>query len=287
MNDSFRPPDPDVAMHHRKVAASLGFVVAGARTILGPQHTPHPFHITRPFHLTGDPQGMATLYLQSSSGGLYGNDDLTLNVRAEAYSQVHLTTQAATVVHHARGGRTRQRIQIVAECGTLLEYLPDPVILFSGADLVAQVDATLADGAILMLGDAAITHDPEGSGQSFTAFQNTIRINNGRGVPILIERMKASGEDWRARTGGLPAYGVFFVAGAIDAEAVHEAIAGVLEPHSASSAVYAACAAFPERGVVIARFLCTDSVALSRIRDLAWSAARRAVTGLSPALRRK
>ena len=99
----------------RRVSAELGFSRAGPLTYLGAQRTPHPFHITRPFHLSGDPEGMATLYLQSSSGGLYGDDALSLDVTAAAGTAVHLTTTASTVVHAARGGRTRQHAQECAE----------------------------------------------------------------------------------------------------------------------------------------------------------------------------
>ena len=60
----------------RAVGAALRFRRSGNKTFLVKQYTPHPFHITRPFYVDGDPDSMATLYLQSSSGGLYGDDDL-------------------------------------------------------------------------------------------------------------------------------------------------------------------------------------------------------------------
>lgn len=280
-------PQPAAAMAPRRVGASLGFVVAGGRTILGPQHTPHPFHVTRPFHLAGDPPGMATLYLQSSSGGLYGDDDLALDLDAGAESRVHLTTQAASVVHPARGGRTRQAVRIVAERSALVEYLPDPVILFGEANLSASVSARLAEGAILMLGDAALTHDPDGAGAPFAEFRNTILVEDASGAPLLIERMKVTGADWLARSCGLPAHGLFLVAGAIDCAAMQGALAAALAPDAASPKVYAACAGFPETGVVIARFLCADGATLTRVRDLCWSAARQAATGRAPPPRRK
>ena len=70
-----RPPPRGVRL---SVDASLTFRQRGGRTFLGGQLTPHPFHITRPFYRPDDPAGMATLYLQSSSGGLYGDDQLDL-----------------------------------------------------------------------------------------------------------------------------------------------------------------------------------------------------------------
>ncbi len=75
----------------RQVAAKLTFRRHGSRSFLAHQHTPHPFHLTRPFYLPGDPQGMATLYLQSSSGGLYGDDDLSLHIALEEGAGAHVT----------------------------------------------------------------------------------------------------------------------------------------------------------------------------------------------------
>ena len=41
---------------------------------------PIPFHVTRPFYLDAQRPDLATLYLQSSSGGVYGGDDLSLTL---------------------------------------------------------------------------------------------------------------------------------------------------------------------------------------------------------------
>ena len=75
------------------------------------QHVPYPFHVTRPFYLDAQRPDLATLYLQSSSGGVYGGDDLslTLDIRAGAAAQV--TTQAATIVHDCRGSPARAVVQ--------------------------------------------------------------------------------------------------------------------------------------------------------------------------------
>jgi urease accessory protein len=294
MNDANLQPwvNRDHVRPARKVGASLEFLVAAGRTILGPQHTPHPFHITRPFHLADDPSGMATLYLQSSSGGLYGDDDLSIDVTARAGSNVHLTTQAAAVVHSARGGRTRQSVRIDVGEDAHFEYVPESMILFEGADLDASVDVILADGAVLMLCDATLIHDPDGGDQTFAAFRNTISISNANSDPLLIERMLVSGADWLIRTCGLPAHGLFIVAGAIDCAKVEAAISDVLsEINTSPSKTYAACAVFPTLGsgqaIVIVRYLCVDGVALSQIRDRVWAAARQASTGQVPMVRRK
>ena len=72
------------------------------KTFVSHQYMPHPFHMTVPFTVPGDPEDFLTLYLQSSSGGLYDNDEHELNVDLSKKSNFHLTTQASTIVHEAK-----------------------------------------------------------------------------------------------------------------------------------------------------------------------------------------
>lgn len=281
------PPRP-----RRDVAAHLQFRRAGETTILAGQRTPHPFHITRPFHLgQGDPAGMATLYLQSSSGGLYGDDALSLEIAVQAGAAAHVTTQASTVVHHARGGETRQHTRLSVADGALLEYCPDPQILFAGAKLRADITAQLAQGARLMLTDAALHHDPAGDGQPFAAFANTIQINGADGAPLLIERSMIDGADWSTLTAGLPCHGAVFcvAASADEATALSDAMTSALSALGAATgaALYAGVTGFPDRRLAIARFLAADGAALSTALETSWRAARMAVTGAAPPRRPK
>ncbi|TVR46275.1 MAG: urease accessory protein UreD [Rhodobacteraceae bacterium] len=271
--------------HHpdlgRSVRSSLTFAQIQGRTHLMGQHTPHPFHITRPFRHPHDPQGMVTLYLQSSSGGLYGDDDLALAVRVEAGAAVHLTTQASTVVHDARGRHgTRQLVTLDVAEGALLEYLPDPSILMAGARLGTRIDARLAPGATLMLADAQMWHDPEGRGRHFDWLESEIQIN-GADRPLLLERFTVEGEAWLKRTGGFRCAGMVLVAGDIRAaDQMQKAADEVPE-------LYAGLSILADRDIAILRFLAQDGVALSRALKSIWAAARLALTGQKPAARRK
>ncbi len=270
----------------REVAARLGFRAVGGRTHLAEQRTPHPFHITRPFRFAGDPEGMATLYLQSSSGGLYGDDRLSLDIAAGPRAAAHVTTQASSIVHHARGGETRVEVRLAAGEDALLEYCPDPAILFAGARLDAQVVARLGPGARLVLADAALTHDPAGIGAPFDRYRNEIRIETTDGAPLLIDRGVVAGADWHARCGGWPCLGTMIVAGAIDARAVGDGLRGAID-QPIGGAAYAAVSVFEERRLVLLRVLATDGAALSTALETGWSAARTGLTGHPPRRRPK
>ena len=89
------------------VEASLHFHRGGGRTVLAHQHVPYPFHATRPFYLDRERPEIATLYLQSASGGLYRGDDVALSIVAGPHAAAHVTTQAST--HRAPDPQARRR----------------------------------------------------------------------------------------------------------------------------------------------------------------------------------
>ncbi|MCH8466839.1 MAG: urease accessory protein UreD [Roseinatronobacter sp.] len=265
----------------RTVRGELSFASIAGRTHLMRQLTPHPFHITRPFHHPCDPQGMATLYLQSSSGGIYGDDDLALCVRVEPGAAVHLTTQASTVVHDARGRvGARQTVTATIAEGGLLEYLPDPAILMAGSKLTTRVHAHLDEGATLLMADAQLCHDPDGLGRSFETLESDISLTVA-GKPLLLDRFELNGADWLTRTGGYRCAGMMLVAGDLRAGGA------MLEAANSLSGVYAGVSHLAARKITLLRFLAEDGVALSRALKTIWAAARLALTGQIPAARRK
>src|SRR3981081_1957493 len=87
----------------REAEGSLVLDLAGGRTVLRRQHVGYPFHITRAFQLDKMRPDLATLYVQSTSGGLYAADRLALDLVVGTGAALNLTTQASTVVHDARG----------------------------------------------------------------------------------------------------------------------------------------------------------------------------------------
>lgn len=265
----------------RPVRASLDFRDVAGRTHLMGQHTPHPFHITRPFRHLSDPQGMATLYLQSSSGGLYGDDDLGLTIRMGQGAAAHVTTQASTIVHDARGrAGAVQDVRLDIGPGGWLEYLPDPAILMSGARLSNRVTARVAEGSRLIIADAQLSHDPGGDGQPFGHLENAVSIVGPEG-PLAIDRFDLAGTDWLRRTGGARCSGMILTYGA---GAAGPAMIAAMTP---LAGLYAGLSTFAERDIHILRFLAEDGVALSRALTTAWRAARIALTGSPPHARRK
>jgi urease accessory protein len=132
----------------------------GDQTRIGRQFISYPFHLTRPFAFDLAIPSLTTIYQQSSSGGLYRAEQLTSRFDLGERTAAHVTTQAATVVHHCHGEPARLSTDIRLQEGAFLALTPDPLVLFPGASCASSIEAELAPGSVLLLADAFACHDP-------------------------------------------------------------------------------------------------------------------------------
>ena len=231
---------------------------------------------------------MLTLYLQSSSGGLYRGDQLTLDIEVGEKAAVHLTTQAGTVVHHTREGQSSQETLLRLETGSYCEHLPDPLILFSGADLYTRTRAVVAADATLILADAFCTHDPEGDNAPFKRLRNELRIERDTGEILAIDRFNIEGTTFQhansALQGAQRNHGTLVVITPEDVQPVLNALR-----HSIISipGVFGGVSALPQECGLWCRFLADDGIALNAAIHRAWVAIRTALVGKPPVARRK
>jgi urease accessory protein len=116
------------------------------RTVLASCRQTPPLRVVRAFALD---DGAAMAHLHNVSGGLLGGDDLTLAVEVGPRAEAQLTTTGATRIYRPSqdSAITQQRNEIrVAESG-LLEYLPDAIIPFAGANFSQDTSIHLAPDA--------------------------------------------------------------------------------------------------------------------------------------------
>jgi len=177
----------------RAGSATLEFAVAGGRTQLLRQHVSYPFHLTRPFHLDRLRPDLATLYLQSASGGIYGGDDLSLDIACGPLAAVCVTTQSATIVHDSKGCLAQQTTRIALAPGALALYTPDPLVLFPGAWLDCRVQLRLAPGARALLQESFACHDPAGTARRFAHCRFETEIQDPAGRLIAADRGEIAG----------------------------------------------------------------------------------------------
>ena len=270
----------------RTISATLRFARGGGRTFLKEQRTPYPFHTTRPHRLDADRPDLATLYLQSASGGLYRGDRLDLSIEAGPGALAHVTTQAATVVHASAEAGIELRTRIEVGTGAMLALTSDPYILFPRADLSTETRIVLASGSSAILAEGFAVHDPAGRDGPFHALTASCQIEDSGGTRLAEDRGLIEGMDFFGIASPLHGYQAFGSVMVLGQQAVSLDPAGVEEMLDARG-VLGGVSRLPNAAGWAIRLLATDGGALARGLDAAFALGFEALLGMRPARRRK
>ncbi len=288
VTDPSRPSNRSGVRGHGRLELTFRQDAEG-RSYLAEQFATYPFHVCRTQHLDHQLPDMATLYLQSCSGGVFAGDRLSAEFRAVEGAKAHVTTQASTIVHRTDDSSAAQSTVLVAERNSLLEYLPDPAILFPGAHYRSKVVATCHPESDLIVCDSFLNHDPDGRGGRFAGFESELTIRDQDSAVMAIDRFSVSGDQFAGGelSDGEPysVHGTLTVVSArVDLLALRQTLRAEID---ALAGIYAGVSLLPnDRGLWL-RYLAADGVAARTLVTAAWSAARVALTGFSPTLRRK
>lgn len=260
---------------------------ADGSTLLGAQFASYPFHLCRPFRLDGDPRGMATLYLQSCSGGIYEGDRLEIRLATGLGALAHVTTQAACSARGMRAEGARARTALEAGPDSVLEYLPDPTILFPRARLRSELLVAADASARVIAAESVLLHDPDGAHRRFSHLSSLIQVNEAGSNTIQFrDRMSIPGEAWPGRDPGsvgaaaLASVIVLDRHAAVLVTALRAALGSVPD-------LWAGASVLPDGIGAICKMLARDGHVLRSGVDAAWRAARRHWFGAEPPLRRK
>jgi urease accessory protein len=123
------------------------------RTYLASRAQKFPLHLTNPLYLDPTLPGMAFVYVQNPTGGLFGGDRLSIEVVAGIGTEVHLTSTAATKAYRSESGQAAESVNLTLERNAYLEYLPEPLIPQAGSRLRQHVTVDLEDGASFLMAD--------------------------------------------------------------------------------------------------------------------------------------
>ena len=132
------------------------------------------------------------VYLVSGAAGPIGGDtlDLRIDVRARATLRVR-TAAAAVALPGLDGLESVLTVTITVGPGAHLEYLPEPVVAAAGARHATVIQATLAEGASLLLRDELLLGR---HGESGGASRTSLRVDYA-GRPLLRQSLEVSGTD--------------------------------------------------------------------------------------------
>lgn len=109
-----------------------------------------PLRMTVPFYLDPGVPGLAFVYVQNPTGGVFAGDRLETSLTVEPGARVHLTTQSATKLYRMDDGEARQELEFGLAEDAYLEYLPDLVIPQAGSRLTQRTTADLSKYATLI-----------------------------------------------------------------------------------------------------------------------------------------
>lgn len=172
----------------------LSFARRGERTVFDRRLFNWPFVLTRTFFLDAAPAHQLTAIVQTSSGPILGKDRLVQRICVGRDAAVHIKTQAATAVYRAPPGLvTHEAVSLRVAEGGLLQYLPEPRILFPVAALIQTIDLDCAPGGTAIVSDAFTVHDPTGARRSFRSLESTMTLRRNGAEPVMIDRMEISG----------------------------------------------------------------------------------------------
>lgn len=270
----------------REAEALLVAEYAGGRTILRRQYVGYPLHVTRAFYLDRSRSGLATLYLQSASGGLYAGDRLKLDLVVERNAALNLTTQASTVVHHGRGGESEQRQVIKVKDGAFCAVVTDPYVLFPGACLSLKSSIEVAADGILILAEGFAVHDPLQDGGRFDRFSSETLVLRPDGTRLLSEAGDIGGAAIGVRFGAL---GGMAAAATVLVIAPPERCPDLARFQTAvdASGCIAGATSAPHAAGVVMRLLAPDGGTLAAGIEAAFHVAGEAALGFELARRRK
>lgn len=256
------------------------------RTVLSRRFQKSPLQVIRPHYADRALPGVPIVQLASTGGGVVGGDRLRVDVEVERGAHAILTTQGATRLLRAEHGWASQRVDLRVGGGAVCEWMPDVTIPYAGSRFVGEVDAVLADGATLVLGEV-LTAGRAGRDAPWSsgAYDARTSISRQNGELLALDRCTVgagAGPGSAVAVDGCGAVGTLFVASVVPPEKLVAALRGRAD---ALGSVRAGVSTLPAGGAW-ARVVGDSAEHVGIAVRALWSAAREIYLGVpAPAMR--
>ena len=145
------PDDRANASTQWRARLDLAFERGGARTCLARRSHEGPLVVQKPLYPEGEE--VCQCIVVHPPGGIAGGDHLRLAVDVGAQARAQLTTPGAAKWYRADGRPSAQRLEFSVAQGAVLEWLPQPAILFDGIDARSDVRVRLARDSVYIAFD--------------------------------------------------------------------------------------------------------------------------------------
>ncbi|MFJ6419125.1 urease accessory protein UreD [Paeniglutamicibacter sp. NPDC091659] len=179
-----------------KLVGELRLAVANrtGRGIATGQYHQGALRILRPHYLDDTAQVCYTIV--NPGGGFLGGDRYGIEVNVEDQTSLLLTTQSATKVYKTPGSHVRQDMVVRLGAGSVLEYVPDQLIAYRGADYRQYTRIDMDPEASLLLCEV-LTPGWSPDGKLFRYDQVRLRteVSVGGRLAVLDNLLVRPGED--------------------------------------------------------------------------------------------
>jgi urease accessory protein len=261
------------------------------RTAIRARRQRFPLRTTVPFYLDAAAPGMAFVYIQNPTGGVFAGDRLIASVVAEPGARVHMTTQSATKLYRCETAPAHQELCFVIGAGAYVEYVPDPLIPQAGSRYTQSTSVEVANGAMFVACET-IAPGRRARGERFAYDLLDLDTSVRReGRELCAERLRLEPRWARPDRPGVLGdsdylVSLIAVAPEADGEALARTIGDALAGQAAAG-VRGAAGELPNGAGALARILAADAVSAHDALRSAWAAARLALLGLPLPERRK
>ena len=250
-----------------------------------------PLYYYRPMYLDAGRPDMVFIFVQQSGDGLVQGDRYRIDIDCAPGSAAHIATQAATNVFAARQDFVTQLVNLRANAGAVLEYLPDPVVPFRGSRLlqrtclIADRASTVIFGETLLPGRVA-----RGEAHVYDLYQAETEVRTPDGTLLFADTLRlnpASGANPKS-IGMLDTHDVIATLYLITGQEEPTSMVALLRGELAACPdVLVGVSELPNRCGAVVRLLGPTSKAVKDALKTVWSAARLALLGApAPNLRK-
>ncbi|MEO0540932.1 MAG: urease accessory protein UreD [Cyanobacteria bacterium P01_A01_bin.105] len=210
LSAALRPDQPHLSM---RVSC------AERASFIAHQYATYPFRLSGNLRLDPADPDRVYAYIMNASPGLLSGDDLRLALEVGDRSSLYLTDQSATKVHSQPPGGAAAQVTWTVQVGAqaYLEYVPEPIILFSSAGLSQRMQVTLHPQGRLVLSEIIVPGRlARGEFYAFDQFQSRLRVQTPEGELCFADNQRLVGRANRFKhspwLADLPIMGNFILA---------------------------------------------------------------------------
>lgn len=255
------------------------------KTYLDKQYASYPFHVCRTQYFENDPPGMANIYIQSASGGIYENERLSTNVIANSNSFSHVTTQASTIVHGMTSGNADQSVAINATNNSYTEYISDPLILFPQSNLSSTIDVYADDTSTAVIADSFLLHFLNGNEHTFNQLNSTLQIFTENNELLAKDVYQINPYNFINKSHNYIGMGTVCI---VNRNTNHQKLLELLRNNlQQNKDIYGGVSMLPNQSGMIMKFLVSDGDTLKKTIQQTWTDIRKSIVGITPNVRKK